>query len=82
MGERKPPPGTLSEGLAVSQSPSLRLLCFVRVGDPLDKSRHYKRAIELLAAAHVNTDDQALFVDVIMDDLKRLHEGVIVRYKI
>jgi len=41
-----------------------------------------RKAVIVFAAAHVNRDDQSLFVDMVMDDLRRLHEGVITRYRI
>ena len=41
-----------------------------------------RKAVIVFAAAHVNRDDQSLFVDMVMDDLRRLHEGVIARYRI
>ena len=41
-----------------------------------------RKAVIVFAAAHVNRDDQSLFVDMVMDDLRRLHGGVIARYRI
>jgi hypothetical protein len=37
-------------------------------------------AVEGYAATQVKGEDQQLFVDMVMDELRRLHEGIIARY--